>query len=200
MVNEELPILQSPQTLDYLCLQNSHKPTAVRRSAQYTNMAYLMRRSTIAALLLAFGAGAQSCSHSLSPSYPAPVVAEGYAAQLIISGLTKPRSILFDTEGALLVVESGVGITHIALQDDGDTCIGSGNTTRLIDNKQVIYLSGKNRNMPQDFTLRELTSEHSLTMGSNSPRMARHSTRRPQQKYPAGHTTQSLSRLETVGP
>ncbi|KAK4219826.1 hypothetical protein QBC37DRAFT_271623 [Rhypophila decipiens] len=100
-------------------------------------MANLIRRFTIVALLLALGADAQSCSRSMSPSYPAPVVAEGYAAQLIISGLTKPRSILFDTKGALLVVESGVGITHITLQDDGNTCIGMGNTTTLVDNKEL---------------------------------------------------------------
>lgn len=112
-------------------------------------MAVLIRQFMIAALPLALGATSQSCPNSLKASYPAPVVADGYNAQLIVSGLTKPRGLLFDSEGALLVVEAGAGITHIVLRDNGTTCLGSNKTIRLVDDKQVIF----SPTMDMDFPL-----------------------------------------------
>ncbi|KAL8727924.1 MAG: hypothetical protein Q9181_005525 [Wetmoreana brouardii] len=55
---------------------------------------------------------------------------------LVATGLTKPRSIAFDTAGNLMVVESGAGITNLVLQDDGDTCLS------VKDRKVVIKNSG----------------------------------------------------------
>ncbi|KAK3316302.1 hypothetical protein B0H66DRAFT_576241 [Apodospora peruviana] len=98
-------------------------------------MASLTRRAAIAALLFALRAASQSCSNVPTASYPAPVVADGYNAQLIITGLSSPRGMIFDQKGALLVVEKGAGVTHITLQDNGGTCLSAGTTTRLIDDK-----------------------------------------------------------------
>ncbi|KAK3333867.1 hypothetical protein B0T19DRAFT_483830 [Cercophora scortea] len=99
------------------------------------------RLVTIATLsLLALGhiAGAQ-CANALAPSYEAPVVGDGYSAQLIVAGLSKPRSIIFDTNGALLVVESGRGVTHLDLSDGGGTCLAAKKTTVLINNSNLTH-------------------------------------------------------------
>ena len=39
------------------------------------------------------------------------------------TGLTKPRSIEFDSAGNLLVVQAGAGIARLELQDNGGTCV-----------------------------------------------------------------------------
>lgn len=56
---------------------------------------------------------------------------------LVATGLTKPRSIAFDTAGNLIVVESGAGITNLALQDNGDTCLSVKNRKVVIKNSGV---------------------------------------------------------------
>ncbi|KAB5583127.1 hypothetical protein GE09DRAFT_291680 [Coniochaeta sp. 2T2.1] len=67
---------------------------------------------------------AGSCPTVLTSSnYDRPVVGSGYTAQLVVKGLTKPRGLIFDQDGALLVVESGVGITRIRFDDRGGTCL-----------------------------------------------------------------------------
>ncbi|KAI4141464.1 MAG: hypothetical protein LQ341_003513 [Variospora aurantia] len=55
---------------------------------------------------------------------------------LVATGLTKPRSIAFDTSGNLMVVESGAGITNLVLQDNGGICLS------VTDRKPVIRNSG----------------------------------------------------------
>ncbi|KAJ8070057.1 hypothetical protein OCU04_000455 [Sclerotinia nivalis] len=64
-----------------------------------------------------------TCPTILEPAYPAPSLAAGWSAQLIAQGLTKPRTILFDTSGGLLILQQGVGIAHIKWTDDGSTCL-----------------------------------------------------------------------------
>ena len=65
-----------------------------------------------------------SCSTTLTPTNSVkPTVASGYRMALVATGLTKPRSIQFDTAGNLLVVQSGVGIANLAFQDNGGTCL-----------------------------------------------------------------------------
>lgn len=65
---------------------------------------------------------ATSCSTTLTPSIK-PSVASGYQVALVATGLTKPRSIQFDSLGNLLVVQSGQGIANLVFQDDGGTCL-----------------------------------------------------------------------------
>ncbi|KAL8841663.1 MAG: hypothetical protein Q9176_003058 [Flavoplaca citrina] len=64
-------------------------------------------------------------------------MASGYRMALVATGLTKPRSIAFDTAGNLVVVESGSGISNLALQDDGDTCVSVRERTVVVQNSEL---------------------------------------------------------------
>ena len=100
-----------------------------------------------AALGAAFGsfmalASAQvsSCSTTLTPTNSVkPTVASGYRMALIATGLTDPRSIQFDSAGNLLVAEAGSGITNIAFQDDGGTCL-SVKTKKSVINASAVRI------------------------------------------------------------
>ncbi|KAK4127301.1 soluble quino protein glucose dehydrogenase [Parathielavia appendiculata] len=114
-------------------------------------MTPLLRGTAAAAMLLAFGVKAQettvtttatssvtqACSTVLTPSYPPPVVAPGWKAQLIATGLSRPRSIKFDGNGGLLVIEARKGLTHLAFTDDGDTCLSVKRNTTLITDEEL---------------------------------------------------------------
>ncbi|KAK3303377.1 uncharacterized protein B0T15DRAFT_272761 [Chaetomium strumarium] len=111
----------------------------------------LMRRAAAVVLLLGYytaeaqtstttttaattSASSTTCATVLTPSYSPPVVAKGWKAQLIATGLTRPRSMKFDSNGGLLVVEQGVGVSRLTFADDGGTCMSvNGNTTVLVD-------------------------------------------------------------------
>ena len=82
-------------------------------------------------------ARAVNCPTNLKASYPAPVVADGWSAQLIVQGLKSPRSVLFDTAGNLLVVDEGSGIVHLQFTDHGSTCLEVSKTTYLINSTLV---------------------------------------------------------------
>lgn len=68
------------------------------------------------------------------------MVGSGWTAQLIANGLTKPRGIVFDNTGALLVVEQGVGILRVMFTDSGGTCLAVNQTSTLVDNTDVSVL------------------------------------------------------------
>lgn len=55
-------------------------------------------------------------------AYP-PISASGYKATLVFGGLTTPRDIQFDDNGALLVIERGVGVSAFVEHND-KSCIG----------------------------------------------------------------------------
>ena len=79
-----------------------------------------------AAGLLMPGALAQSCA-PVTPRAE-PVVADGYEARVILSGLQRPRHLAFDTEGNLLVSQQGgAGISRVVLEEsaDGEGCATS---------------------------------------------------------------------------
>lgn len=80
---------------------------------------------------------ATACPTVLAPSYSAPIVGAGWVAQLIARNLTGPRSILFDGEGALLVVQKGVGISRLRLDDKGGTCLVVNSTDTVVENADV---------------------------------------------------------------
>lgn len=84
-----------------------------------------------------------SCS-ALKPSYSAPSVASSYAAAPIATGLLKPRGILFDTSGRILVVEQNRGIVALTLKDEGGMCLSVKENKTVIANKGV-----SNRAHPQ---------------------------------------------------
>ena len=70
------------------------------------------------------GQSTSDCSTTLTPTNSIkPSVASGYQAALVATGLTKPRSIEFDSSGNLLVVQSGAGIESLQFEDNGGICI-----------------------------------------------------------------------------
>ena len=78
-----------------------------------------------------------SCSSSISPSYSPPVVAKGYSARIVVNGLTKPRGLLFDSKGNLLVVEQGKGITALTLHDAGGNCLSVSKRGAVVTDSSV---------------------------------------------------------------
>ncbi|KAM0426680.1 hypothetical protein ACHAPT_007996 [Fusarium lateritium] len=89
-------------------------------------------------------ASAQSSSqckiNNLKTSYLAPIAADGWSYRLVASELSRPRGILFDTEGALIVVDTGVGLVHLELEDQGQTCLRVRKKTVLLENEDVSQL------------------------------------------------------------
>ena len=78
-----------------------------------------------------------SACPSLTPSYASPIVADGWEASLIVDGLKGPRSILFDSSGNLLVVESGHGVVNLAFNDNGGTCLTVASKKTLVNSTNV---------------------------------------------------------------
>ena len=92
----------------------------------------------LAAFIVRAWGQASSCSETLTPARSIqPTVASGYRMALVATGLTKPRSIQFDSAGNLLVVQSGAGIANLAFQDDGGTCLSVKTEKTVIDASEV---------------------------------------------------------------
>lgn len=92
-------------------------------------------------LLLAASASAQSVTCDLRPQYAAPVMADGWESRLIATGLNRPRSIVFDSEGSLLVVEQRGGIKHMRLADGNGSCLSVESQTDLVNDTTVSLLA-----------------------------------------------------------
>lgn len=91
---------------------------------------------------IAYTASAQStvssaCSSTIAPQNAAPLVAPGFRVEVVANNLTRPRSIQFDSEGALLVVEQTQGIRRIRLTGDGTCVRQDGDVQTVIDNTNV---------------------------------------------------------------
>lgn len=56
---------------------------------------------------------------------------------MIAANLTKPRGIIFDQSGALLVVQQGSGIVRLTFTDYGGTCLVVNETATVVDNPDV---------------------------------------------------------------
>ncbi|KAK3381083.1 hypothetical protein B0H63DRAFT_196153 [Podospora didyma] len=82
-------------------------------------------------------AAADGCPTVLLPSYQWPVVAPGWTAQLVLGGLTKPRSIAIDVKQAVLVVEAGKGISRHVFKNYGGTCYVLESSTLIINQPRL---------------------------------------------------------------
>ena len=82
-------------------------------------------------------AAADTCANTLTTKFSAPVVAGGWSYRLVANGFKRPRGILFDQEGGLLVVDSQVGITRLALTDGGGTCLSVSKQTAVVSSSDV---------------------------------------------------------------
>src|SRR4051812_23242619 len=98
--------------------------------------------------LLAPAVAQVSCN--LRPDYTGPVLSNGWSAQLVYDDLDDPRSILFDSNGNMLVVQQGHGIVHLTFNDGGGTCLSVVRETVVVNNNDVrprpLSQSDANRN------------------------------------------------------
>lgn len=79
-----------------------------------------------------------ACSVTLTPTNSiTPNVASGYRMAVVATGLTKPRSIRFDSKGNLFVVQQGAGIVNLAFTDHGGTCLSVNKMQTVIKNSSV---------------------------------------------------------------
>ncbi|KND86449.1 hypothetical protein TOPH_08923 [Tolypocladium ophioglossoides CBS 100239] len=79
-----------------------------------------------------------SCPNTLQVAYGPPVAAKGWQYRLAATGFRKPRGIAFDSAGGLLVVDSGVGVFRVALeQDKGQTCVVTGAPRKIINSTEL---------------------------------------------------------------
>lgn len=91
-----------------------------------------------AALFCALVAEAQQqCSNVMTPAKAAPVVAGGWVAQLVAKDLKSPRSLQWDGNGHLLVVQQGVGIQRLTFKDNGRTCLEVSESKSVVDDTGV---------------------------------------------------------------
>ncbi|KAK0385176.1 hypothetical protein NLU13_7654 [Sarocladium strictum] len=91
----------------------------------------------LALLLAATSTTAQSCSNEKSVRYQEPVAADGWSYRLIADGFTRPRGLVFDADGHLLVVDSGVGVVRLRLKDDGGTCLSVEHKSTIIEDDEL---------------------------------------------------------------
>lgn len=92
------------------------------------------------AALVAFHAAtaaAQPCDNGLTPDYSAPVVGSGWSYQLIANGLDRPRSIIVDEQGALLVLDAGAGVKRLTFDDDGPICLSRRDEKVVVESAEV---------------------------------------------------------------
>lgn len=78
-----------------------------------------------------------SCRNVLAPAYKPPVVAAGWQAQIVASGMQKPRTLEFDHAGGLLVLDAGRGVFRLTFKDNGGTCLEVDQSTVVIKNAAV---------------------------------------------------------------
>ena len=100
---------------------------------------YAAQIAASAAVLLQAIANAQSsCSNSIAPTKSIqPSVASGYEYAVVATGLTSPRSVVFDSSGNLLVLEAGKGLSSHVIQDDGGTCVSIKSSKNMISDRDV---------------------------------------------------------------
>jgi glucose/arabinose dehydrogenase len=101
---------------------------------------HLIAASSIALALTATASAqstASSCQSSIAPQNAAPSVAPGFRLQVVANGLRDPRSLMFDREGALLVVEQSHGITRLQLSGDGACVKATGDPQAVVEDGDV---------------------------------------------------------------
>lgn len=101
-------------------------------------MASIRLLATVTLLIVI--ASAQQCNFkTLETSYPAPATDSNWNYSITANELRRPRGILFDSEGALVVIDSGNGIIHFELDDEGGTCLQVKKKTTLLKKNNVSY-------------------------------------------------------------
>ena len=156
---------------------------------------YLGFREVVAAviLLLALPLSDAQCSNSLTPTNNIKTsVASGYAAAVVATGLTAPRSLQFDSAGSLLVLEQGKGLSSHVIEDDGGACVGIKSSQYLIQDTNVCSRG------PIEAELLILTTTSSL-MDLRSLRTGQPFSLQPQMLFTRGNTMLRQNLLGRTG-
>jgi hypothetical protein len=100
----------------------------------------------------AYAAGVlAACDNIISPSHQIPQLASGWQGQLVANGFKKPRSLFFDSDGNLIVLDAGVGVRRLTLKDNGDTCLSVSENKLLVEDEGVCldkHFSGYRSSLP----------------------------------------------------
>lgn len=64
-----------------------------------------------------------ACASTIAPRNGQPSVAPGWQVNVVASGLTDPRGIVFDGERSMLVVQQGIGVSRLRLTNDDGPCV-----------------------------------------------------------------------------
>jgi glucose/arabinose dehydrogenase len=86
--------------------------------------------------LLATHTSAQSCGPAPSGSIK-PSIASGYSMQVVATGLSKPRGIMLDQAGNLLVVEQGRGVISAHTLKDNKGCVSIASSSDVTPSMNV---------------------------------------------------------------
>ena len=110
-------------------------------SSTVSTVLLLLYVHVFATLVQGVLSSAPACSATLTPANSIkPTVASGYRMALVATGLTKPRSIEFDSSGNLLVVQQGAGIINLAFKDEGSTCLSVMSSKNVVENSNVCHI------------------------------------------------------------
>jgi hypothetical protein len=99
-------------------------------------MVHILSYTLIATFIAAYYVSCESCS-TLNPRYNAPVAADGWTYQVIADDFTRPRGLLVDARGGLLVVDATVGIIHLTIEDTGGGCLTTSKKKSIIQSRDV---------------------------------------------------------------
>jgi glucose/arabinose dehydrogenase len=80
-----------------------------------------------------------ACEKSIAPQHAAPSVAPGFRVEVVANELRDPRSILFDQQGGLLVVEQGRGVSRLSLKGDGACVRVEGQVQSVVQDEAVSF-------------------------------------------------------------
>ena len=96
--------------------------------------------SLVALVLLPSLGLAATCTGQPKPANSiSPIAAKGWQWAVVATGLKSPRSIEFDAQGRLVVVESGRGVSVLDLTDNGGTCVTMKSKNTIINSTLVSH-------------------------------------------------------------
>ncbi|CVK93906.1 related to L-sorbosone dehydrogenase [Fusarium mangiferae] len=99
-----------------------------------TSLRMVVAIALISTFITSF-ASAQQCSYKVTkPKFSSPRTAPGWEYAVLRDNFRQPRTILFDSEGALLILDAFRGIVHLQLDDSdvGGKCVRIAKKTTLL--------------------------------------------------------------------
>ena len=100
---------------------STYKSLLVAFYVQY--IASVSAQATQSITAAASGSSAAACASTIAPRNGQPSAAPGWQVNVVASGLTEPRGSVFDSEGNLLVVQQGRGVSRLRLTNDEGGCV-----------------------------------------------------------------------------